>query len=94
MSSLWIIIQLDTVYNINFGLLPVSVVSVMDQFCFEGMEETYHGGVVPTVSFSTHKASDAMCYLQVTVFFGAILAATIGFMEEAFGPFPFPDGQE
>ena len=42
MSTLWIIKRLDVVENFGLGLLPRSVVSVMDQFGLESMEEVFN----------------------------------------------------
>ncbi len=54
MSALAIIEHFDVVEDLALSLRASIEVASVNQFEFEGAPEAFHGGIVVTVTFSTH----------------------------------------
>jgi len=51
---------------------------MMDQLGFQGMEEAFRHGIVPTIALSAHALPDAIQFEQFPVAVWGIMAAPIG----------------
>ena len=56
-----------------------------DQLGLDGFEERLDGGVIIAISFTTHRRFEVMLAQDFLVIVRAVLAATIGVMDAAFG---------
>ena len=56
-----------------------------DQLGLDGFEERLDGGVIIAISFTTHRRFEVMLAQDLLVIVRAVLAATIGVMDAAFG---------
>jgi hypothetical protein len=50
-----------------FGLLSGLVLAMIYEFLFEGCKETFHNGVIITVSLSAHRAINSVIPKQLLV---------------------------
>jgi hypothetical protein len=56
-----------------------------DQLGLDVFEEGLYGGVIIAISFTTHRRFQVMSAQDLLVIVRAVLAATIGVMDAAFG---------
>ena len=63
MKSFTIVKHLNVFEYILLSLGSGLIVLMMDQFCFQGMEEAFRDTIIPTVAFAAHALGDAI-FLQ------------------------------
>ncbi len=54
MSSLPIVKHFDIFADVRGGLLPGTILPMLNQLCLKGAEKSFHRGVVVAVPFATH----------------------------------------
>ena len=67
------------------GLFIRGVMFVMHLLFLQGGEKTFGHGVVPTISFATHAAHEAVLVEQITMLATGVLRATIAVHDAAPG---------
>jgi len=64
MSAFLVVKPFNIVKDISAQLIAGAIVFSAKPFCLQSGEETFHSGVVPTVSAPTHAAYDAVRFEQ------------------------------
>lgn len=82
MSSLPVVECLDVLADLCRGFLPGVILPVVDQFPLERTEKAFHRGIVPVVPLATPRRLHLELLHQLLMAVGAILAATIGEMDQ------------
>jgi len=72
-----IVENFDVFKDIQSGLISGDKVAVKGQFCFEGSEESFYGGIVITVALAAHTIDHLMLCQQCLIIVAGILAAPI-----------------
>src|SRR5947209_2928503 len=83
MPPLTIVEDLDVLEDVAPGLIAGLIVTMMDQFSLQAVEEALHGGVVPAVAFAAHRTHHAVLDQLLLIVTGSVLAATVGMMHAA-----------
>jgi hypothetical protein len=92
MAADGIVEAVDVTADCARGFDPALEHGALDEFGLEGLEERLDHGVVEAVSFARHRDRDAVLSQLSLVLDGAILAATVGVVNEPGGWTPHGDG--
>lgn len=86
-----VIKHFDPFENILARFFPAEIALMMHKFDFQGVKEAFYDGIVPAVSFATHRTVDAVPGEQTLVVSSRILNAAIRMMQQC--PFRFATPQ-
>ena len=62
METVTVMKHFDMPDHVTSGLVPGSINDISDPFGFQGMEKTFHYGIVPAVALSAHAANHAVLF--------------------------------
>ena len=73
MDPLTIVVALDIGEQVPPGGIPIEVFALVNEFGFQGAEETLHRRIVPAVSLAAHRLDDSCGLQDVAVVAGGVL---------------------
>lgn len=77
MAALPIIKYFEIFKDLLLGLFPCVVLTMMNEFLFQGTKEALDAGVVPAISFATHAGNETVLVKETLVARGDILTSTV-----------------
>ena len=81
--SLSVVKDLHPLKDLRDGLLPRFEILIENKFGFEGVEETLHDAVIPTVTFPALALNHLVRLQRLAEFLGTVLAAAVGVKDES-----------
>ena len=82
MQAAGIVEALDVAEQVPSGFGPGGVDPVMDPLGLEGVEEAFHGRVVPAVALAAHRGRDPRPGEGQPIGLGGVLDAAVGMMDQ------------
>ena len=82
MDPLTIVVAFDIGEQVATGGIPIGVFALVNEFGFQGAEETLHRRIVPAIRLAAHRLGDGGGPQDIAVVAGGVLAAAIGMMGE------------
>ena len=92
MTAAWIVETIDVFENGHLSLAPCLPRSPPDQLGFDCLEERFDGGIVVTITLSTHRDHEAVQAQDLLIIVLTILTATVGMVDVFFGRLAERDG--
>ena len=83
MTATTVVKALDVKKNVRFGFGSGLIMAMMSEFRFKGAEETFHSGVIQTVSNAAHTNLTMITVQDGLIYITGVLAAPIRMMQEA-----------
>ena len=94
MKPFTVIKHFDIFKYILFSLGSGLVALMMNQLCFQRMEEAFRNGIIPAVTFTAHALDDAMLQQECAMTVLGVLTASIGMPNQALAGLTFPNGHQ